>query len=97
MSDNKGDMTGCSITVYGMVQGVGYRYSAVKAAALHKVSGWVRNRHDGSVEIECEGSREDIEKFIQSLTKGPSYARVTGIDKKEKPYRGIYSGFEIEY
>ncbi len=87
----------CSITVSGMVQGVGYRYSAVNAAARFHVSGWVRNNRDGTVEIECEGDAEDISSFIEWLKKGPSYARVSSLDVKYRPYQGFYSGFSIEY
>ena len=91
------EYTAFSITVFGQVQGVGYRYYALKRAAKNRVTGWVRNKHDSSVEIECEGLRKDLDSFIEELKSGPAYARVTRIEKKEKPYRGVYSGFEIEY
>jgi len=52
------------IVVSGRVQGVGYRYSAAKAAAKYRISGWVRNTFDGSVEIECEGDEENLNYFI---------------------------------
>ncbi|MDX9799818.1 MAG: acylphosphatase [Spirochaetia bacterium] len=88
---------GCSIVVYGIVQGIGYRYSALKAASRFHVDGWVRNNSDGSVEIDCEGNAEDLAEFIGWLKKGPPYARITSVDIRYKDYQGIYSGFSIEY
>ncbi len=86
-----------SVSVFGMVQGVGFRYSSQRAAAGFRVSGWVRNNSDGSVEIECEGEKQGVEDFIRWLEHGPPYARVTRIEKQEKPYHGYYKGFSIEY
>ena len=90
-------MKACSAVVFGQVQGVGYRYSALRAASKLHVNGWVRNNRDGSVEIECEGAEKDVDEFIVWLRKGPPYARVTAVNVSGKPYRGIYSGFSIEY
>ena len=50
-----------SVSVYGTVQGVGYRYSAIRAAEKFRVFGWVRNNADGSVEVECEGVKKRVE------------------------------------
>ena len=86
-----------SIVICGFVQGIGYRYSALKAAGRYHIDGWVRNNSDGSVEIECEGRAEDVALFIEWLKKGPPYARVSSVDIREKEYQGIYSGFSIEY
>lgn len=41
---------------YGRVQGVGFRYTAIRAANSLGVSGWVRNERDGSVTVEAQGS-----------------------------------------
>jgi acylphosphatase len=97
MMDNNENKKACSIAVYGFVQGVGYRYYAVKTAAHFHISGWVRNNRDGSVEIECEGEAEDIRSFIESLKQGPPYARVSSVEVQMKQYQGVYSGFSIEY
>ena len=49
------------------VQGVGFRYRAQNAASLYSVTGWVKNLYDGSVEMEAQGTEEDIDKVVQTL------------------------------
>ena len=51
----------------GRVQGVGFRYRAQNAASLYSVTGWVKNLYDGSVEMEAQGTEEDIDKVVQPL------------------------------
>lgn len=51
----------------GRVQGVGFRYRAQNAASLYSVTGWVKNLYDGSVEMEAQGTEEDIDKVVQTL------------------------------
>ncbi len=85
------------LKVHGRVQGVGFRYSTVRTAAKCGVTGWVRNAADGSVEILCEGRDEDVERFIAQVKKGPPGARVTDIDRKDVPARGVFSRFGVEY
>ena len=46
----------------GRVQGVGFRYRAQNAASLYSVTGWVKNLYDGSVEMEAQGTEEDIRR-----------------------------------
>lgn len=55
---------------YGAVQGVGFRYRAYNAANLYGVTGWVRNCGDGSVEMEAEGTEENIDRMILAIEKG---------------------------
>ena len=58
--------------VYGVVQGVGFRYTTKHLADQLKVNGIVRNENDGSVYIEALGSDQQIKKFVEELAKGPS-------------------------
>ena len=81
------------IIVKGRVQGVGFRYSTVRAASKYRIAGWVRNNYDSSVEIECEGDAKNMENFIAWLKVGPPGARVASVEIKEKQYQGIYSRF----
>ena len=76
----------------GVVQGVGYRFSAARAAALRDVSGWVRNRADGTVEAVLEGSPEAVESMVEWCRRGPPGAIVADIDVREETPEGI-SGF----
>ena len=76
----------------GVVQGVGYRFSAARAAALRDVSGWVRNRADGTVEAVLEGSPEAVESMVEWCRRGPPGAIVADIDVREETPEGI-AGF----
>ncbi|NEG88462.1 acylphosphatase [Bifidobacterium aerophilum] len=65
--------------VTGLVQGVGFRYFAVTKARAIGVTGWVRNRYDGSVEAEAQGARADVERFMACLQSGPRFSRVAHV------------------
>jgi acylphosphatase len=64
------------LLISGAVQGVGFRYWAVREAAAFKVTGYVRNLYDGSVEAVLEGPRDEVARFAEILSKGPRYGRV---------------------
>lgn len=65
------------IKIQGRVQGIGFRYWAIKTAEeIGGISGWVRNAPDGSVEILMSGEEEKIDAMILACHKGPSLARV---------------------
>jgi len=80
--------------VSGRVQGVGFRWSARAEAERLGVAGWVRNRPDGTVEAEVEGSPEAVQGMLAWLGHGPAGARVTGVDTRAVPVTGT-AGFEI--
>ncbi len=67
------------IEITGRVQGVGFRDWAVRTAKKMNVSGWVRNRIRGSVEILAEGADTDINAFLGACHKGPLWARVQSV------------------
>ncbi len=64
----------------GRVQGVFFRDWAVAQARAAGLTGWVRNRADGSVEIHAQGNADAIDALIVSCGNGPPAARVEGID-----------------
>jgi acylphosphatase len=64
------------LVITGNVQGIGYRYSMVMAARSHGVTGWVRNRRDGSVEATVCGNAEQIATIIDWARRGPAGADV---------------------
>lgn len=68
------------LSVRGRVQGVGYRDAVVQAAFEKDVAGWVRNRHDGSVEVFVQGVPESVAEFIEWCRRGPPLARVVAVD-----------------
>ncbi len=67
------------VVVEGFVQGVGYREFARRAALRLGVSGWVRNRSDGTVEALVCGSPADVEAVLAEMRRGPRAAAVTGL------------------
>lgn len=80
--------------VSGRVQGVGYRYFAMRAAGELGVSGYARNLGDGSVEVVAEGEEGVLRDFEERLRRGPSFAEVRSVDRQPAPARG-QDGFHI--
>lgn len=68
------------IRVSGRVQGVGYREALSAEAERAGVSGWVRNRADGSVEALLQGSAEAVDQILNWAQRGPTMARVTHVE-----------------
>ncbi|MFO7842709.1 MAG: acylphosphatase [Bacteroidales bacterium] len=73
------------IYIYGKVQGVGFRYSALKKANELDIKGFVHNKPDGSVYIEIEGKGEILEEFLVWCQQGPTWARVDDVKYEEIP------------
>ena len=71
------------IKVYGRVQGVGFRFYTQKKANELEITGYVKNRPDGSVYIEAEGEEDELELFIRWCEVGPSWAHVSKIEKQK--------------
>ena len=80
------------LAIKGRVQGVGYRYSMAAEAERLGLSGWVRNRRDGSVEAVVQGPAAAVEAMRAWAAKGPPSAQVIGVEAV--PAAGDYEGFE---
>jgi acylphosphatase len=77
-------MTICRrLRIGGRVQGVGYRDWAMREARSLGLSGWVRNRRDGSVEALVSGEAGAVETFVEACGRGPPAARVDAVDQQE--------------
>ena len=85
------------ITITGVVQGVGYRFFTRRLANRMGIKGFVRNMPDGTVEVEAEADREQVESFLKELRKGPPAAEVTDIDTEELSDSGGFRGFEVRF
>lgn len=84
-------------TVHGHVQGVGFRQSTVSKAQSLGVKGWVRNVWDGTVEAVAEGSRADLNKFLDWLRRGPRAARVERVESDWEKATGEFDSFRVVY
>ena len=82
--------------VSGRVQGVGFRYFTQEAALVEGLSGWVRNLPDGRVEILAEGDADAVERFSRRIARGPSMARVEGLDVDEETPSGRGGPFAVK-
>jgi acylphosphatase len=67
------------LVITGLVQGIGYRYSMAAAARRFNVTGWVRNRRDGSVEAVVAGNAEAVAAIIDWARRGPAGAEVAHV------------------
>ena len=83
--------------ISGYVQGVGYRYSAIRAARHIGVSGWVKNLDDGRVEAVIEGEQNDVEQMIDWCRRGPAGGNVAGVELSYLPYQGEFHSFDLAW
>jgi acylphosphatase len=82
--------------VRGRVQGVGFRWFVEREAHMLGLVGWVRNNHDGSVEVLAQGTRDQLAGLHSRLREGPRAARVDEVEVAEtQPMPGI-SSFRTE-
>jgi acylphosphatase len=86
-----------SVRISGVVQGVGYRYFVARRARDHSLTGWVKNRADGSVEIEAVGPRGSLEQLLRYVRVGPPAAHVAGVNVQWFEDGPSYDGFEVRF
>ena len=92
-----GERARLSVKVSGMVQGVGFRWHTHRAAEKLRLSGWVRNLRDGSVEIQAEGDRATLEQFLEWVRRGPAFSRVENVSVTWGPAQNEDVGFFIKH
>ena len=80
--------------ISGRVQGVGFRFRASHVARELGITGWVRNEWDGTVELEVQGTQEQIHRLLTMINQG-SYINIEGIDTKEIPLEQNEYGFHV--
>jgi acylphosphatase len=80
------------LRISGRVQGVGFRDAMCREADRLRVSGWVRNRHDGTVEAVVDGAPDAIETIIAWARRGPPAARVSDVSVSDAS--GQFAGFD---
>jgi acylphosphatase len=85
------------IIVKGLVQGVYFRATTRQQARQLNVTGWVKNRWDGSVEILAEGNKEKLDRLIAWCHKGPSGASIEGVKVEWQSFLDEFQDFIIAY
>jgi acylphosphatase len=80
------------LIIRGRVQGVGFRESMRWEAEQLRITGWVRNRRDGTVEAVVDGSPDAIAQIVRWARRGPPAASVTQVDVSDTD--GTFAGFE---
>ena len=84
------------VRVRGIVQGVGFRDGCMRHARALGITGWVRNRRDGSVEALLQGSPQQLARMCEWLRRGVPGARVEALDQAEvSPAPSRLAGFDI--
>jgi acylphosphatase len=83
-----------NIFIKGKVQGVGFRFSAMQAAYRVGVKGFAKNQDSDMVYLEAEGSKEQLDQFLQWCRKGPPGSRVETLRFEEGVLRN-FTSFEI--
>ncbi len=81
------------LLITGKVQGVGFRAAMYRQAVRLNVTGWVRNRNDGTVQEVIQGPEKSVAAMLVWARRGPYGARVDKID--EKPIEGVFPDFDL--
>jgi acylphosphatase len=83
------------ILVSGLVQGVGFRFSTVRAAERLGVGGWARNLADGRVEVHAQGEPAAVAALVDWLREGPPGAEVARLDEEPAAAEPGLEGFFV--
>ena len=81
------------LLIHGRVQGVSFRESMRRQAQNLAIAGWVRNRHDGTVEALVHGESADVDSIVRWAKHGPDFAYVERVEIE--PDKGSYTAFEV--
>jgi acylphosphatase len=93
--DGRRPVTRFHVVLRGRVQGVGFRWFVREAAREVGIAGWVRNRADGAVEVEAEGSAAVLESFRALIARGPHGAAVSSVDEVAVSTEALAQPFTI--
>jgi acylphosphatase len=97
IEDTAAAMQRLHLRIRGRVQGVYYRANTRRQATQLGLTGWVRNRDDGSVELVAEGPRADLERLLSWCQEGPPAASVTACEPSWVEASGEFDTFSIVY
>ena len=98
MTDNRERAAIEALFVGGMVQGVGFRYFALRAAERLRVAGYAKNLRDGRVEVYAIGNEQALADFRADLERGPQGALVSAVSEEDSPLLEQFAKrFSIEH
>lgn len=85
------------LVIEGRVQGVWFRESTRREAVNLGVSGWVRNRPDGTVELLAEGPEDQVRALAAWCGHGPAAARVDRVSERSEEWTGEFNSFDVVF
>jgi acylphosphatase len=85
------------VIIHGWVQGVYFRAYTRDQARLLGLTGWVRNRRDGTVEAYFEGDKEKVDRMVAWCHRGSPSSQVDQVAVTYGQYGGTFNSFEIRY
>ena len=85
------------LIIEGRVQGVWFRDSTRREAVASGVSGWVRNRPDGTVEVLAEGAEGRVKRLVSWCHQGPPGARGSRVHESQEEWQGEFASFDIVF
>ncbi len=83
------------LIIHGKVQGVFFRASTQDKANELRLTGFVRNKEDGTVEVVAEGERDQLQKLVDWCRKGPQLSHVDDVQLDWQPYIAQFEEFMI--
>ncbi len=97
LSDKRYRVRRVRLKVWGIVQGVGFRFFVERVASELNLKGFVRNDPEGTVTIEAEGREEALQKFVGLCKRGPRSAKIEKIDITWEDKIKGYKDFSVRY
>ena len=97
MTGRPPEAQGLHLRITGRVQGVGFRYAALAEARRLGVRGWVRNTHDGAVELLAEGDEQQLRRLVVWCHAGPPGACVNDVEQQWLVASGEFNDFRIQH
>ena len=91
------EKTAFKAKIFGIVQGVGFRFFTSRQADVYGVTGYVKNLPDGTVEAYAEGEKEVLDQFLKALRKGPYGSVVDNVEVEWQTPTNQYKDFRISF
>lgn len=85
------------VTYKGRVQGVGFRFNVEQAALVCGVTGWVRNEHNGDVQMVAEGAEDKLVGLLEAIRKSPVGRHIVREQIRWESSKNEFSDFCIEF